>query len=248
MPVVVLILSLLIETHGRGYIAKYYPDDSIYNSDAVVEVYCDIFKFGDFRIFIDFRSDLYMGKQPDKPISLDPRYAHYYITPGLTVDINDLIITGCIVHDCLHDIDVENPGTPVFNRFRLIIELEEFHIRHRSEQPPVRPNWRFMVGSYPEFPSIYAWTNWGADYKYEMAFEVLIPVINRPKSYLGLDFSSHVIRRKERNFYQRHNLRGEFAFYGRSGILIPFINYTFYSDDPLTSPGQMGIIGLEIVF
>ncbi|HID31912.1 MAG TPA: hypothetical protein EYP24_00855 [bacterium (Candidatus Stahlbacteria)] len=248
MPAVLIFTALLVETHGRGFLAKYFPDDSIYNSDAVIEVKCDILKFGNIRFFIDFRNDLYMGKQPDKPVSLDPRNAHYYLTPGLSMDINDLILTGCIVHDCIHDIDIENPGTPVFNRFRFIIEPGGFNIRNRSRRVVDQPLWRLMLGSYPRFPSIYAWTNWGADYKYEMRLDLLTPIVKKNRSYLGLGLSSHVIRREERGFYQRHIIRGEWALYGSDGIFMPFISYTIYSDDPLRSPGQMGVFGIEVLY
>ncbi|RKX69890.1 hypothetical protein DRP53_06745 [candidate division WOR-3 bacterium] len=244
----ILLFSLLVETHGRGYIAKYIPDDSLYNSDAAVEVYCDLFQFKALRFFIDYRNELYMGKQPDKAISLDPRLVHYYLTPGFTFDIGDLILTACIVHDCIHDIDVENPGTPVFNRFRLLLEPAAFHLRNRGRDHNSRPLWRLMIGSYPQFPSIYAWTNWGADYKYEIKLDLLLPIIARSGFRFGLLFSSHAIRRKERNFYQRHVIRTELALYGRRGAFVPFLSYFLYSDDPLKNPDRMSILGIEVIF
>ncbi|HIE06014.1 MAG TPA: hypothetical protein EYP58_04355 [bacterium (Candidatus Stahlbacteria)] len=248
MQIIILISRLIVEAHGMGYMAKYFPNDTLYNSDAAIEVYCDLLKFGRFRIFIDYRDELYMGQQENKAISLDPRYAHYFLTPGVTFDWNDLILTGCIVHDCMHDIDIENPGTPVFNRFRLMIEPEEFHIRNRSQRELKKIGWRLMIGSYPQLPWIYAWTNWGADYKYEMQLDLLAPVFSTNRCRLGIGFSSNVIKREHRGFYQRHIIRSEFAFFGRYGLFSPFISYFIYSDDPLKNPGGMGIFGIEVVF
>lgn len=248
MSIIFLISSFLIEAHGRGYMAKYIPDDTLYNSDASIEVFCDFLRFCKVKVFLDYQNDMYMGKQKDKAISLDPRYAHYYLAPGVTIDINNLILTGCIVHDCLHDIDVENPGTPVFNRFRLLLEPKGFHIRNRSKIKLENPVWRLMLGSYPQIPWIYAWTNWGADYKYEMKFDFLAPLISRDGFYLGVGFSSDVIKRGQRGFYQRHIIKTELAFYGGNGLFAPFINYHIFSNDPLKNPGGMAIIGIEVTF
>ena len=117
-----LALEVPLEFHGGGFFGKYLNSDtSRYNLDASFSIYCTTLKHGFFSTYIYYRDDLDMAKQTGG-VSVDPRYTHYYIIGGLDYFIHDYVITGYFVHDCIHDIDYDVEGTPVFNRFRLRLD------------------------------------------------------------------------------------------------------------------------------
>ena len=120
-----------LEINGRAYLGKYLNSDTTrYNMDASMDFFCTILKHRDLSLFVRYRDDLDMAEQKGG-ISLDPQRAHYYISGGIDYTTTALLFSGSFVHDCIHDIDIDIEGTPVFNRFA--VQFADAHY-HRSKR------------------------------------------------------------------------------------------------------------------
>ena len=124
-------LEVPLEFHGKAFLGKYLNSDTtLYNMEASIGLYCTILRQKNFSLFMHYQDDLDMAEQKGG-VSLDPRYAHYYIVCGIDYLTTDYLLAGYFMHDCIHDIDYEIEGTPVFNRFRLQIAHADFHYSKR---------------------------------------------------------------------------------------------------------------------
>ena len=247
-------LEIPIDFHGRGYLGKYLNSDTIrYNMDASIDLHCTMIKHKSFSFFMRYRDDLDMAEQRGG-VSLDPRYAHYYITGGFDYLTENFLFAFYFMHDCVHDIDYDVEGTPVFNRFRLQFAHADYHPKARYNLLPII-KWSVELGYYPHW-KYRGWDiNAGADYQYDISVNGIIEVF-WPSFFLlkRLDYGitlepSFQITRGDTCFYHQHLLRLT-AYYAqnprrRVGLAL---DYNIWNNDPIKNPDKLWLLSLFVAF
>lgn len=246
-------VELPIEFHGRGYLGKYLNSDTIrYNMDASIDLHCTVAKHENFSFFVSYRDDLDMAEQRGG-VSLDPRYAHYYITGGFDYLSKKFLIAFYFMHDCIHDIDYDVEGTPVFNRLRLQLANADYHPKNRHCILPII-KWNIELGYYPHW-KYHGWDiNAGADYQYGICLNGIIELplltllIRRLDYGLTLEPSFHITR-GDTCFYHQHVLRltTYYAQYPRRRIGVA-LDYNILNNDPIKSPDKLWLLSIFVAF
>lgn len=257
MRIIIFFLTLLsplhlhsfeipLDIHGRGYLGNYLNSDtSRYNMDASVEVYCAILRHGDFSFFIRYRDDLDMAKQQGG-VTLDPRYVHYYITGGFDYLSKPLFFSAYFIHDCVHDIDYDVEGTPVFNRFRFQIASSDFHpsLRLCTMQ---RFMWSLDIGLYPHWQYHGYDINAGADYKYDVIIDMIFKVLER--THFGIDLHpTFQIAKGDTSFYHQHVARLKTYYTNHHKRIGIGLDYNIVNNDPIKSPEKLWLLSLFVEF
>jgi hypothetical protein len=239
-------LEIPLEVHGRGFLGKYLNSDTTrYNMDASIDFSCTILRHRNLSLFIRYRDDLDLAQQ-EGGVSLDPRYAHYYIVVGVDYMTTPLFFSGSFIHDCIHDIDYEVEGTPVFNRFRLQLADAHYHRTKRLETLK-RFIWNIEVGFYPHW-YYHGWViNFGADYNYEVLLSATFNVMRRNSFGIDIDPRFYVIR-GDTSFYHQHVIQVS-AFYRSNSKQIGLaLDYNIWNDDPIKNPDKLWLLSFFIEF
>ncbi len=239
-------LEIPLEFHGHGLFGKYLNSDtSRFNLDASVEIYCTTLRHGPASAYIYYRDDLDMAKQTGG-VSIDPRYAHYYLTAGFDYFMFDHVVTGYFVHDCVHDIDHDVEGTPVFNRFRLRFSHEDFHYSKRLETDR-RFLYAIDLGYYPHW-TFSGWDiNSGADYSFDVIVDAILNMYSNER--FGIDVGpSLTVARGDTAFYHRHVLRLQ-GYYKQNKRRIGLsLDYNLYVNDPIKNPDGLWLLSIYLDF
>jgi len=239
-------LEVPLEFHGRGFFGKYLNSDtSRFNFDSSFEIYLNTLRHGPFSTYVLYRDDLDMAEQTGG-VSIDPRYGHYYIVGGLDYFLKDFVMTGYFVHDCVHDIDYEVEGTPVFNRFRLRFAPRDFHYstRLRAEEKFL---WSIDIGYYPHW-GFHGWDiNAGADYNFDIIVNAIYNFYSN--NSFGIDFLPDLsIVLGDTTLYHRHVL-GMKTYYKRSAKRFGLsLDYFAYVNDPIKSPNKLWLLSIYTEF
>lgn len=239
-------LEVPLEFHGGGFFGKYLNSDtSRFNFDSSFEIYLNTLKHGPFSTYVFYRDDLDMAEQTGG-VSIDPRYGHYYIVGGLDYFLTDFVVTGYFVHDCIHDIDYEVEGTPVFNRFRLRFAPRDFHYSTRLETGK-RFLWSIDFGYYPHW-SFHGWDiNAGADYNFDVMVKAIYNFYSNDN--FGMDFLPDLtIATCDTTLYHRHVI-GLKTYYKRSAKRFGLsLDYFAYVNDPIKSPNKLWLLSIYTEF
>jgi hypothetical protein len=239
-------LDFPLDMHGRGYLGSYLNSDTIrYNMDASIEVSCMLARLNVFSFFVQYRDDLDMAEQRGG-VTLDPRYAHYYITLGLDYVRIPIFCSAYFVHDCVHDIDYDVEGTPVFNRFRFLIASSEFHssLRLRSLK---RFLWSLDIGFYPHWWYHGFDINAGADYKYDVIVDIIYAVWRT--EHFGIDVNpTFQIAKGDTCFYHQHVARVKTYYTIQAKRFGISLDYNIVNNDPIKSPEKLWLLSLFVEF
>jgi hypothetical protein len=239
-------IEIPLEFHGRGFMGKYLNSDtSRFNMDASAELYCTIIKHGKFSFFTDYQDDLDMAEQTGG-VSLDPRYAHYYIVAGIDMQLSGIMTALFFMHDCVHDIDYEVEGTPVFNRFRLEFADPDHH-RTRRLLSDKKFLWSVMIGAYPHW-DYNGWDiNAGADYNYEFMVGSVFRIFEKKSMCIELQPVFHLIRGDTLNYHQ-HRLKC-LTFYRNNGSRIGLeLTYNLWNNDIIKDPDKLWLLSIFVEF
>ena len=247
LPCVMLTaLEVPVEFHGGGIFGKYLNSDTTrFNLDASIELYCITLRHGPVSTYVYYRDDLDMAEQTGG-VSVDPRYVHYYIVGGMDLDLGDYVLTGYFVHDCIHDIDYDVEGTPVFNRFRLKFCPQDFHFSRRLKTQR-RFLWSVDLGAYPHW-DYHGWDiNAGADYQYDLIIKAMLNL--HSATNFGIDVRpSFTVAKGDTSYYHQH-LLGVQAYYRKDARRIGLsLDYNLYNNDPLKSPDGLWLLSIYLEF
>lgn len=239
-------LEVPLEFHGSGFLGKYLNSDTIrYNMDASVELFCTLLKYKNISFFVRYQDDLDMAEQKGG-VALDPRYTHYYISGGFDYVTQHILFTTYFMHDCVHDIDYDVSGTPVFNRFRLRCASADFHDSRRlcTSQKFL---WSFDVGLYPHW-TYHGWDiNAGADYNYDAILELFVNIFQ--KNYIGVALNpTFNIARGDTMIYHQHVIRLMSYFTNTTGRIGLRLDYNLYNNDPIKNPDKLWLLSLFLGF
>jgi hypothetical protein len=239
-------IEIPVEFHGGGIFGKYLNSDTTrYNLDASIELYCITLRHGPVSTYVYYRDDLDMAEQTGG-VSIDPRYAHYYIVGGMDFELGNYMLTGYFVHDCIHDIDYDVEGTPVFNRFRLKFCPKDFHFARRLSTRR-RFLWSVDLGAYPHW-NYHGWDiNAGADYQYDLIVKAMLNL--HSAGQFGIDVRpSFTVAKGDTSYYHQH-LIGLQGYYRKNSRRIGLsLDYNLYNNDPLKSPDGLWILSIYIEF
>jgi len=239
-------LEVPLEFYGGGFFGKYLNSDTIrFNLDASFEIYCTTLRHGPVSTYIYYRDDLDMAEQSGG-VSVDPRYVHYYIVGGLDYFLSEYAINAYFVHDCIHDIDYDVQGTPVFNRFRFRFMPKDFHYSSRLKTAR-RFLWSVDLGYYPHWN----WHGWdinaGADYIYDIMLETMLNFYTT--DHFGLEIRpSFKVAKGDTMFYHQHvmRLRGYYKkLTRRIGLSL---EYNIYNNDLNKTPNKLWLLSLYLEF
>jgi hypothetical protein len=240
-------IELPLEFHGRGFLGKYLNSDTTrYNMDASIDIYCKMIKFKDFSFFARYRDDLDMAEQKGG-VSLDPRYAHYYIVGGFEYLSRSFLLATYFVHDCVHDIDYDIEGTPVFNRFRFQFASAYFHPSHRLKPGPPFVRWSVELGYYPHW-KYHGWdVNAGADYNYDLSLQTVFWVL-RHRSF-GFDINPiFSFTKGDTCIYHQHTVRLAGYYTENAKRLGLELSYNIWYNDPIKSPDKLWLLSIFVEF
>ena len=231
---------------GRAFLGKYLNSDtSRYNMDASVKLYCTVIEQGPFSFFLDYQDDLDMAHQKGG-VSLDPRYAHYYITGGFNYLNKAIYIAGYLIHDCIHDIDYDTPGTPVFNRFRIRIAAPDFHplLRLKSTK---RFIWSIDLGAYPHW-KYHGWDiNAGGDYRYDILVKSRLSIFKN--SLFGVELAPEFhFTWGDTSLYHQHLARLQLYYSNLSRRIGIECSYHLYNNDSIKNPDKLWILSVFVEF
>ena len=239
-------LEVPLEFHGRAFLGKYLNSDTtLYNMEASIGLYCTILRQKNFSLFMHYQDDLDMAEQKGG-VSLDPRYAHYYIVCGVDYLTTDYLLAGYFMHDCIHDIDYEIEGTPVFNRFRLQIAHADFHYSKRLLTSK-RFLWSMELGFYPHW-EYHGWDiNAGADYKYEMNIKSVFDILRKGNFGVNIGTVFHITK-GDSCFYHQHMLQFK-TYYRNNGKRIGLeLDYNIWNNDPIKAPDKLWLLSIFVEY
>ncbi len=239
-------LEIPLSFNGRVFLGKYLNSDtSRYNMDASVKLYCQVLKYKSLSLFINYQDDLDMARQTGG-VSLDPRYAHYYITAGLHYFDKIIYIAGYLIHDCIHDIDFDVEGTPVFNRFRLRIASPDNYFIKRLKSNK-RFIWSLDLGAYPHW-KYHSWDiNAGADYHYDLLLRPRFILFKNRLFGIELAPQFHFTR-GDTCFYHQHLMRLQLYYKSMTHRIGTELAYHLYNNDPIKNPDKLWISSIFIEF
>jgi hypothetical protein len=226
LPCLLLGIEVPLEFHGKAFLGKYLNSDTtLYNMEASIGFYCTILRRG---------------------VSLDPRYAHYYIVCGVDYLTTDYLLAGYFMHDCIHDIDYEIEGTPVFNRFRLQIAHADFHYSKRLLTSK-RFLWSMELGFYPHW-EYHGWDiNAGADYKYDMNIKSVFNILRNGNFGVNIDPVFHITK-GDSCFYHQHMLQFK-TYYRNNGKRIGLeLDYNIWNNDPIKDPDKLWLLSIFVEY
>jgi hypothetical protein len=239
-------LEVPLDFHGGGFVGKYLNSDTArYNMDASVNVYCTILRHRSFTFFVDYRDDLDMAEQTGG-VSLDPRYAHYYITGGFDCAFTSVFTALYFVHDCVHDIDYDVEGTPVFNRFRLQCADINGHPGNRYRGSDCF-SWNVEIGFYPHW-QYHGWDiNAGADYEYEGIASITWECFRYAQIGVAVQPRVHVTK-GDSTWYHQHTagLQAYLTTHGRR--IGTELTYNLWNNDPIKDPDRLWLLSLFAAF
>jgi hypothetical protein len=239
-------LEIPLEFHGVGFLGKYLNSDTIrYNMDASVEVFGTLLRHRDLSFFVRYRDDLDMAEQKGG-VSLDPRYTHYYISGGIDYLSTNFLFSAYFMHDCVHDIDYDVEGTPVFNRFRLRLASVDFHDSRRllSSQ---RFLWSLTLGTYPHW-TYHGWDiNAGADYRQDAILELYLALARLNSIEIALN-PTLWITRGDSTYYHQHIIRFLSFFANQRGRIGLRLDYNVYNNDLIKNPDKLWLLSLFVEF
>jgi|GEM_PF-627471 len=246
LPCFLLGIEVPLEFHGRAFLGKYLNSDTtLYNMDASINIYCTMLRQGNFSFFVRYQDDLDMAEQTGG-VSLDPRYAHYYIAGGIDYLTINYLFSMYFMHDCIHDIDYEVEGTPVFNRFRLQITDANLHYSKRLLATK-RFLWSVELGFYPHW-KYNGWDiNAGADYKYEVNLISVFNILRKGKFGIDIDPVFHFTKGYS-CFYHQHMLQCK-TYYRNNGKRIGLeLDYNIWNNDPIKNPDKLWLLSIFVEF
>ncbi|MGB9720994.1 MAG: hypothetical protein ACPL28_05900 [bacterium] len=245
-PLMINALEFPLEFNGRGFIGKYLNSDTTrYNMDASIQLRSTIVRLNNFSFYMEYRDDLDMAEQKGG-VSLDPRYAHYYFTVGFEFQFLRFFSHLSFIHDCVHDIDYEVEGTPVFNRISILFANAEYHPTKAIETQKIFL-WALNAKLYPHW-RYHGWdVNAGADYQYEFGLDFLYKIFH--KRHFGatgnLDFT---ICRGDSTYYHQDYVK-TMVFYKNSKQRIGVeLKYNIYNNDPIKNPGGLWLLSAFVEF
>lgn len=245
-PLFLSALEFPLEFNGRVFLGKYLNSDTIrYNLDASAQLRCTMIKHNEFSFYMEYRDDLDMAEQKGG-VSLDPRYSHYFVIAGIEYYFSKLFGQLSFIHDCIHDIDYEVEGTPVFNRLSLLISNADYHPT-RVITTQQKLFWALGSKFYPHI-KYHGWDiNSGADYQYEFTINFACKVWSN-KNFGVLVNPELGICQGDTSLYHQHAIRG-MVFYKNNGSRIGLeMKYNIYNNDPIKNPGGLWLLSIFVEF
>ncbi len=245
-PVFALALEFPLEFNGGVFLGKYLNSDTIrFNMDASAQLRCTMIRHNRFSFYMEYRDDLDMAEQKGG-VSLDPRYSHYFVIAGFEYHLAKLFGRFSFIHDCVHDIDYEVEGTPVFNRLLFLIANADYHptkIIISSEKIV----WALGFKFYPH-TKYHGWDiNAGADYQYEFILDAKFTIWDK-KNFSALINPDLGICQGDTTLYHQHAIKG-MVFYKNNGRRFGFeLKYNIYNNDPIKNPGGLWLLSVFVEF
>lgn len=239
-------LEIPLEFHGAVSLGKYVNSDTIrYNMDASVDLYFTLVRHNNISFFGRYRDDLDMAEQKGG-VSLDPRYAHYYIVGGFDYIFSEVFCALYFMHDCIHDIDFEVEGTPVFNRVRFMCASADMHASRRLVSQR-RFLWALELGAYPHLEYSGWDINSGADYQYDIILYASIHVLKKRAYGLFVDPHFHITK-GDTSLYHQHRVRGGVYVQSSGSRMGLALTYNIWNNDIIKDPDKLWLFSLFLEF
>jgi len=250
-----LLPKLSLKSSGLFYGGKYTGYSERYNIDAGIDLTTYLLSWEKTDLYIEYISNLEMAKQVGN-VTMDPRYAHYFIIGGLRTKLKGYILRSYIVHDCKHIIDFPpDSNKVVFNRLKFAVSRNlrnlksRFQVNTRKNKRARRVSWEAIYGFYPQ-SKIIDYLNSRPYYKHD--FEI---TFNYPLAFFNKGEISTVVRGRYTisantppRYYRELSFAIEGCIFNKYGALCLFIKNMPLSNDPLKSPEGLSILGLRYLF
>ncbi len=235
-----------LEFNGRVFLGKYLNSDTArFNMDASAQMRCTMIRYKNLSYYMEYRDDLDMAEQKGG-VSLDPRYSHYYVTGGFEYKFSKSFCQVSFVHDCVHDIDYEVTGTPVFNRLSLLFANSAYHpanIIITNE----KFLWAFSTKFYPHW-EYHGWDiNAGADYQLDFNIDLTFKFYDK-KSFAAFTNLYLLVCKSDTTVYHQDFVRMNVFYKNFSRRFGVELKYNFYNNDPIKDPGGLWLLSVFVEF
>ena len=237
-----------LDLHGYAFFGKYLNSDtSAYYIDVSTDFYCTLMKYDRLSLFIRYRDDLDVAGWPESGVIFDPQRAHYYMVMGMDYFFSTVLVSGYFMHDCIHFLDHNADGTPIFNRFKLSLGAPDFHYSLQLSTNK-KILWRTTFGWYPGW-QYHNWAvNYGADYQYDLFFDLVASLLKKSNIAVSIN-TSLGFAKADSNFYQQHMAQIACSYLsGHGGAIGTSLAYNIYNNDPLKSPDRLWLLSIFFQF
>lgn len=246
LPTVLFGIDFPLEFNGRAFLGKYLNSDTTrFNMDASAQLRCTIARYKNFYFYMEYRDELDMAEQKGG-VSLDPRYSHYYVIGGFEYRFTKFYSHLSLIHDCIHDIDHEVEGTPVFNRISLLFANLGYHPANIIITDD-RFLWAINIKFYPHW-RYHGWDiNAGADYLYDLGVDLIYNFWNTKNFGLSSNLNL-LICRSDSTVYHQDFIRTNLFYKKDTRRIGVELKYNIYNNDPIKNPGGLWLLSAFVEF
>ena len=185
----------------------------------------------------------------------------YTLTPGYRYEFDSWIISGLLLHECIHAIDHHvDEGSVWWNSFQFGFgskgAYQQFLVeRYRNLERPRYPlshfedkwDYQLNVGVFLHGAQS-IWLAQNNDYRYE-EFSMLRYHVGRWGHWGGyMDLNDHFWYRANKTFEQKWSATANLLLMGKANIAGLYYTYVFFDDNNIDNENRLGSAGFKIVF
>jgi len=247
--------EISLEPSGSAYIGKYSSNSERYNVDAGEDILFSLLSWEKIDFFVEYTTNLEMAKQVGN-VTLDPRYAHWFIIGGFKLRKGSYLLKSYLVHDCKHIIDFPpDSNKVVFNRLKFSLSknfsnLEQrFQTGFEKEKRLRKPRWEFIYGFYPQ-SKVIDYLNSRPYYHHDFALHLEYPLFffTRAEFFSGIKGTYTISANDPPKYYKDISILIEVSIFRKKGSFGFYIEYFPLSQDPMKSPEGLTISGIRYLF
>ncbi|MEO0094399.1 MAG: hypothetical protein ABIL18_05015 [candidate division WOR-3 bacterium] len=245
-PAIFYGLEFPLDFNGRVFLGKYLNSDTTrFNMDAAAYLRCTMMSHKNLSFYMEYRDELDMAEQKGG-VSLDPRYSHYYVIGGFEYKLAKIFSEISFIHDCVHDIDYEVEGTPVFNRISLLFGSTGYHPSNliTTKQKIL---WALTTRFYPHWKYSGWDINAGADYQYDINPDIIYTFF-KSKNFGAFINLSLLICKSDTAFYHQDFIRSDIFYRNYDRRIGIELKYNIYNNDPIKNPGGLWLFSIFVEF
>lgn len=250
--------EILMETHGQISFAPYVHGDYDkfetqpgYRSDF--KAYVDFFSWKGFISNWLIANTTTIERNAQTSVKLDK--IRYTLTPGYRYEFEKHLISGLLLHECIHTISKpEENGSVWWNSFQIGYGSKGAYQRYlvdkyRPDSNSAFPDldWQFNVGAFLHGDQS-VWIGQNHNYRYETFYLLRLHLLRYGMWGLYSDWNHHTWRDKFGDYENKMDIGLHLLLHGKSNIASLY--YKYYVHDTFAKDNQdgLGAVGFEIVF
>ncbi len=250
--------QVLMRTHGEVSFAPYvqgefekFEVNPGYRSNF--HAYVDFFEWKGFISNWLIANTTIIENNPETGLTLDK--IKYTLTPGYRIEFKEHLISGLLLHECIHTISKpEKEGAVWWNSFQIGFGSNGAYprflldtYRRGSKQRFPDFDYSFNVGAFL-YGDQSKWIQQNHDYRYEYFHKMRLH-LGKIKSWgFYSDYDHHTWRNSREQFQNKMSIDFNILLNGIENLASVFYKYTFYDTFSKDNQDGLGAMGFKIVF